>query len=186
MLAQRRDAYQASEGRVSVGYCEQAGQLVPMKAGFPWLELLASQALQQTLLDLDQAFARFFEGRSGYPAFKRRGGSCPGLCWPQGVEVNGRCVWLPKLGWVKARFSRRIEGTAKNVTVRFDGLRWHLDQAFARLFEGRSGYPAFKRRGRSCPVLCWPQGVEFNGRCVWLPKLGWVKARFTQPSFGSQ
>ena len=126
MLAQRRDAYQASEGRVSVGYCEQAGQLVPMKAVFPWLELLPSQALQQTLLDLDQAFARFFEGRSGYPAFKRRGGSCPGLRWPQGVEVNGRCVWLPKLGWVKARFSRRIEGTAKNVTVRFDGLRWHV------------------------------------------------------------
>lgn len=126
MLAQRRDAYKASEGRVRIGYCEQAGQLVPMKAIFPWLELLPSQVLQQSLIDLDQAFTNFFVGRSGHPTFKRHGGSWPGLRWPQGVVVNGRCVWLPKLGWVKARFSRRIEGTAKNATARFDGLCWYV------------------------------------------------------------
>jgi len=126
MLAQRRDAYRASEGRVRIGYGEQAGQLVPMKAIFPWLEELPSQVLQQALIDLDQAFTNFFEGRAGYPAFKRHEGPSPGLRWPQGVEVNGRCVWLPKLGWVKARFSRRIEGAIKNATVRFDGLRWYV------------------------------------------------------------
>ncbi|HXN48031.1 MAG TPA: transposase [Bryobacteraceae bacterium] len=126
MLAQRRDAFKASEGRVRVSYHEQAAQLPPMKEVFPWLSLLPSQALQQTLLNLDQAFVNFFEGRARYPDFKRRSGSPPGIRWPQGVELNGRCVWLPKLGWVKARISRPVEGTIRNATVRFDGLRWQV------------------------------------------------------------
>jgi putative transposase len=126
MLAQRRDAFNASEGRVQVTYYDQAAQLPPMKEVFPWLSLLPSQALQQTLLNLDRAFVNFFEGRTRYPDFKGRSGPQPGIRWPQGVEVNGRCVWLPKLGWVKARVSRPVEGVIKNATVRFDGLRWNV------------------------------------------------------------
>jgi putative transposase len=126
MLAQRRDAFKASEGRVRVNYYDQADQLPAMKEVFPWLSLLPSQALQQTLLNLDSAFANFFEGRARYPDFKRRSGSPPGIRWPQGVEINGRCVWLSKLGWVKARISRPVDGVIKNATVRFDGLRWHV------------------------------------------------------------
>jgi len=126
MLAQRRDAFKASEGRVRVGYNDQAAQLPAMKEVFAWLSLLPSQSLQQTLLNLDQAFVNFFEGRTGYPDFKRRCGPPPGIRWPQGVQLNGRCVWLPKLGWVKARISRPVDGVIKNATVRFDGLRWHV------------------------------------------------------------
>ena len=126
MLAQRRDAFRASEGRVRVSYHHQAAQLPPMKAVFPWVGLVPSQALQQTLLQLDRAYVNFFEGRAKYPDFKRRSGAAPGIRWPQGVEINGRCVWLPKLGWVKARMSQRLEGIIKNATVRFDGLRWHV------------------------------------------------------------
>ena len=126
MLRQRSESYKASEGRVKVGYREQAAQLAPMKEMFPWLGVLPSQVLQQTLMDLDRAFVNFFEGRGKYPAIKRKSGSSPGLRWPQGVKVNGRCVWLPKLGWIKARFSRPVCGTIKRATVRFDGLRWHV------------------------------------------------------------
>jgi putative transposase len=126
MLAQRRDAFRASEGRVRVSYYDQAAQLPHMKAMLPWMALVPSQALQQTLMDLDRAYINFFEGRAGYPALKKRSGSSPGIRWPQGAQVNGRCVWLPKLGWVKARLSRKVEGLIKNATVRFDGLHWHV------------------------------------------------------------
>jgi putative transposase len=125
MLAQRRDAYNASEGRVKVGYHAQAAQLPFMKQVFPWLGLLPSQALQQTLLDLDLAYLNFFEGRAKYPAFKRRGFGNPGIRWPQGVEINGRCIWFPKLGWLKARFSRQLAGAIKSATIKFDGLHWY-------------------------------------------------------------
>lgn len=126
MLAQRSDSYTASEGRVKLGYTQQAGQLPAMKAFFPWLGEVPSQVLQQTLMDLDAAFHRFFEKKAGYPAFKSKKQGNPGLRWPQGVEINGRAIWLPKLGWVKVRFSRKVAGEIKSATVRFDGLRWFV------------------------------------------------------------
>ena len=126
MLAQRRDAFRGSEGRVRVDYFDQAAQLPAMKEMLPWMALVPSQALQQTLRDLERAFINFFEGRASYPALKRRSGPSPGVRWPQGAQVNGRCVWLPKLGWVKARLCRTVEGVIKNATVRFDGLHWQV------------------------------------------------------------
>src|SRR5580698_3140050 len=126
MLAQRRDAFRASEGRVRISYFDQAAQLPAMKAMLPWMAEAPSQALQQTLRDLDRAFVNFFEGRASYPSLKKRSGPSPGVRWPQGAEVNGRCVWLPKLGWIKARLSRKVIGVIRNATVRFDGLHWHV------------------------------------------------------------
>jgi putative transposase len=126
MLAQRLDAYRASEGRVTVGYAAQCTQLPAMKQMFPWLGDVPSQPLQQTLKDLDAAFQRFFEQKAGHPAFKSKRRGNPGLRWPQGVKINGRAIWLPKLGWVKVRFSRKVVGTIKSATVRHDGLRWHV------------------------------------------------------------
>ena len=126
MLAQRRDAFKGSEGRIRTSYHDQSAQLPAMKILFPWLGVVPSQALQQGLLNLDRAFINFFEGRAEYPHFKRASSSKPGIRWPQGVKINGRCVWLPKLGWIKARISRSVEGVIKNATVRFDGLRWHV------------------------------------------------------------
>ena len=166
MLAQRSDSYKASEGRVKVGYGEQAAQLPAMKEMFPWMGLVPSQVLQQTLMDLDRAYVNFFEGRGQYPRFKRKSGSAPGLRWPQGVEVNGRCVWLPKLGRVKARFSRPITGTIKSATVRFDGLDWHV----SLLVEQEVATPAM----REGPAIGLDAGVTeslalSDGRILRLP-----------------
>jgi putative transposase len=66
MLAQRRDAFRGSEGRVRVDYFDQAAQLPAMKEMLPWMALVPSQALQQTLRDLERAFINFFEGRASY------------------------------------------------------------------------------------------------------------------------
>lgn len=138
MLAQRRYTYTASEGRVRVSYADQCAQLPAMKLLFPWLAELPSQVLQQTLRDLDRAFQNFFEKRAGYPAFKSKKNGNPGLRWPQGIEANGQAVYLPKLGWVRTRVSRKPQGTLKSATVRFDGLRWKI----ALLYEIEHQTPA--------------------------------------------
>ena len=70
MLAQRRDAFRGSEGRVRINYFDQSAQLPAMKAMLPWMAEVPSQALQHTLLDLDRAFANFFERRASYPSLK--------------------------------------------------------------------------------------------------------------------
>jgi putative transposase len=191
MLAQRRDAFRGSEGRVRINYYDQASQLPAMKAMLPWMAAVPSQALQQTLRDLDRAFVNFFEGRASSPSLKKRVGPSPGIRWPQGVEVNGRCFWLPKLGWVKARLSQKIEGVIKNATVRFDGVHWHV----AIQVEQEYSRPAMK----PAAVLGIDAGVAVSlatsdGRLIALPvatepeerRLGILARRLSRTEVGSR
>lgn len=76
--------------------------------------------LQQALKDLDRAYKNAFEGRTGFPKFKKRGRR-DSFRYPDPKqfrvdEQNGR-VFLPKLGWVPYRQSRRIEGEVNQITV---------------------------------------------------------------------
>lgn len=64
-------------------YAEQTAQLPAMKQMFPWLGELPSQPLQQTLRDLDKAYANFFEGRAGYPTYVFPGGVTGGVPPPR-------------------------------------------------------------------------------------------------------
>lgn len=86
-------------------------------------------ALQSALKDLDEAFRRFFRKEGGYPKFKRRGDkvsfSEPDVKRFAVDETNSR-IKLPKLGWLRYRKSRGLEGAAKNVTVSLDALGWHV------------------------------------------------------------
>jgi putative transposase len=88
-LHQRDATYRASEGRVYNGYHDHAAQLAPLKLQYPWLrDDSLSQALQQTLMDLDKAYVAFFEGRAGHPKkWRREQGDSFRL--PQGFERNG-------------------------------------------------------------------------------------------------
>lgn len=77
-------------------------------------------ALQNTLKSLDDAFQRFFRKQGGYPNFKRYGEAVgvretDTACFAVD-QVNGR-VKLPKIGWLRYRKSRGIEGVPKIVTV---------------------------------------------------------------------
>ena len=85
-----------------------------------------SQILQQALKDLDKGLQKsFFAKRADFPRFKRKGGH-DAFRYPQGFrldEDNSR-IFLPKIGYVRYRNSRRIEGTPKQVTV--SPVRWQM------------------------------------------------------------
>lgn len=112
---------------VAVNYFDLAGELVDLKADLTWLADVPSQALQQSLKDLDRAYKNFFAGRADFPRFKKRG-IHDSLRYPQGFKLNEgqRQVFLPKVGWVKYRRSRFIEGTIKNMTVSKVGVKWFV------------------------------------------------------------
>lgn len=88
-----------------------------------------SQPLQQTLKNLDRALRDAFNKKSPkrFPRFKKKGmgGSCR---YPQGFKVDeaDSRVFLPKIGWLKYRNSRLIEGTAKNMTLSQSGDSWFV------------------------------------------------------------
>ena len=65
----------------------------------------------------EKAFKNFFEGRTKFPKFKSRFHK-QAIAYPQRVFVtkNGD-VKLPKIGEVRAKITRPIEGKIKTVTV---------------------------------------------------------------------
>jgi transposase len=87
-----------------------------LKVDYPWLKEADSQTLQQTLKNLDRAYINFFEGRAGCPHFKSKHGKQL-IRYPQRFKINGKQIYLPKVGWVKTLFHQPIEGEMKNCTV---------------------------------------------------------------------
>ena len=94
-------------------------RLVELKAAeeTTWLRDADSQALQQAMIHLDDAFGRFFGKRGRHPRFKNRHGR-QSMSYPQRVKVvDGRSLYLPKVGTVRAVLHREIAGRIKTVTV---------------------------------------------------------------------
>lgn len=114
-------------GNKYLRYVDMANLLPAWKAEFPWLKEAPSQALQHVLKNLDRAFVNFFEKRTDYPRFKKRGLG-DSFRFPQGFKLdqgNSR-VFLPKLGWLRYRDSREVLGTVKNITVSGRNGKWFV------------------------------------------------------------
>jgi len=95
---------------------------------YAFLKLSPAQTLQQTLRRLERAFKDAFDKKQPLkkiPTFKKRGDR-DRFSFPQGFKLEGKRIFLPKIGWVNFRKSRDIEGTAKNVTVSRQGIHWFV------------------------------------------------------------
>jgi putative transposase len=116
-LAETRRLYQ--ETGKGLGYESMTVRLPALKQEHEWLKEANAQALQQSLRHLSRAFVNFFERRGKYPRFKDKFGP-QSVQFPQGVKVNEKRVFLPKVGWFKAVIHRPIIGEIKTVTVTRD------------------------------------------------------------------
>jgi putative transposase len=82
-----------------------------------WLSECYSQVFQATTLNLVTAYKNFFQGRAKYPRFKSKKGT-QSIQYPQSVKVVNNSLKFPgRVGTVKAKLHRAIEGTIKTVTV---------------------------------------------------------------------
>ena len=114
-----------------MNYHEQAGELAEAKTDHRWLAEVPGHCLQQTLMDLDKACrahgtfrVRWRSGRRWRPSFR----------FPEGNKMtverlNGRRarVKLPKLGWVRFRLSRPLDGAViRSATLSRDGRCWFV------------------------------------------------------------
>ncbi|MCQ9427448.1 helix-turn-helix domain-containing protein, partial [Pseudomonas sp. LJDD11] len=85
-----------------------------------WLADAPVHPLQQSLKDLERAYANFFAKRADFPRFKKTGRR-DSFRYPDPKQIkldqtNSR-LFLPKLGWLRYRNSREVPGTVKNITV---------------------------------------------------------------------
>jgi len=129
-LDQRQKAYETTGKNLS--NFEQNKELTQLKEApeTSWLSEIHSQVLQQGLKDLDRAFQHFFRRvkkgeKPGYPKFKKKGIN-ESFRFPQGVKVEDSNVFFPKIGWVKFRKSRDIQGKINETTILQEGSDWYV------------------------------------------------------------
>lgn len=94
-----------------------------------WLADAPVHPLQQTLKDLERAYANFFAKRADFPRFKKKG-QHDSFRYPDPKQIkldqNNSRIFLPKLDWMRYRNSREVQGQVKNVTVSRSCGKWFI------------------------------------------------------------
>jgi len=125
-------------GRRAPGYNEQCAELTAARAEHDWLAAGSQTVQQQALRDFAEAMGNFFRGTHRRPTWRKAGvheGFRQIAVKSRHVErVNRRFgrVWVPKVGWVRFRWSRSVPGGVRSYRVTLDRAgRWHI--AFAHV-----------------------------------------------------
>jgi putative transposase len=120
-LQERRDAHRLE--RKSIRYIDQQNQLPEIKEIRPELKEIHSQVLQDVLRRLDKAFQNFFRrvrernNKAGFPRFRSRKRYDSFTYAQSGFSLKDSKLRLSKIGDVRIKLHRPIEGKVKTLTV---------------------------------------------------------------------
>jgi putative transposase len=110
------------------GFVEQCRQLTEARREFAWLAAGSQTVQQQALRDFAQAMSNFFAGTHRRPTWRKAGRH-------EGVRIVGQRgqhwdvsrvsrktgqVRIPKVGWVRFRWSRKVPDDVKSFRVSRD------------------------------------------------------------------
>jgi len=119
-LARRIDYYKQTGKTLS--FEDQCKELTLLKQQdeYTYLQEADSQALQQVLRDLHQAFLNFFKNPKHFrfPKKKKKRSTPNAFRIPQRVSLNENGVCIPKVGVVEIKQHRPLEGTIKSATIK--------------------------------------------------------------------
>jgi putative transposase len=116
---------------VSVNYHTQAVSLPEVKKFRPEYDSVHSQVLQDVLKRLDKAYQAFFRrvkagAKAGFPRFQGRN-RFDSFTYPQyKIAPKEKHVYLPKIGNVRLRLSRPVDGKVKTATVKREADGWYV------------------------------------------------------------
>ena len=102
------------------GECSKMLTALKTQEDTAWLAEADSTALQQSLRDLEDAFKNFSERMHqgiGFPKFKKKK-SRKTYRTTTAKIVDDSHVWIPKVGLVKARITRPVEGRITSATIK--------------------------------------------------------------------
>ena len=121
-------------------YLEQCRQLTEARAEHEWLRAGSQTVQQQALRDFYQAMRNFYGSTHRRPSWRKAGrdeGFRIVAVKPEHVRRLSRRtgqVWIPKAGWMRFRWSRKVPDGVKSYRVTLDRAgRWHI--AFAAVPE---------------------------------------------------
>lgn len=129
ILATRKNAWEQEQR--SISFYNTMNMLPQLKKDRPELSVAHSQVLQNVCVRVGSAFQGFFrrvkKGQNpGYPRF-RGYGRYNSFTYPQsGFKLLDNKVYISKVGNVRIKLHRPIEGTIKTLTIRRDLLgNWY-------------------------------------------------------------
>jgi putative transposase len=121
-LAKRKDAYEQTGETLNYNACAKDLTALKHNKDTLWLCEVDATALQSALRDLDTAYQNFFRGlkqgkRVGFPKFKSKKDNHKSYKCKMNIKVLDKAVQLPKLGKVKCRVSKEVQGRILSATV---------------------------------------------------------------------
>lgn len=118
-LDRRIKEYQAEKKNVSAFTLMTELTQLKKQPEYDWLKLSVAQSLQQSIVNMDKAFTRFFKQKKGFPKFKSKHKGTHHVGFPQNTKIDFEAgkVSLPKLGWIKTKISRDFYGNIKTSTI---------------------------------------------------------------------
>ena len=128
-LEHRVTAYK-SMGK-SISYKDQAAELSLIKEEFPEFKNVYSQVLQNVLKRMDNSFRNFFNRvkrgeKPGFPRFKGKD-FFNSICYPQsGFRLIGDKIELSKIGLIKIKLHRKMEGQLKTCSIKWEGNQGYV------------------------------------------------------------
>jgi len=123
-LAKRIEVYKTDKSSMSYNQC--SNDLTNLKSENVWLKEVDSISIQSALKDLDTAYQNFFrrlkqgDNKAGFPHFKSKKDNRKSYKTKYingNIQVSENKIKLPKLGLVKCKVSKTIEGRIINATI---------------------------------------------------------------------
>lgn len=132
-VQERRDAWRIN--RESVDFAGQSAQLPDIKEARPEFNGIYSQVLQDTLHRVDKTFKGFFRrvkrgdkarrATAGFPRFRSRA-RYDSFTYPQsGFSLTDGKLTCSKIGKVRIKLHRPVEGKIKTLTIKREAGRWY-------------------------------------------------------------
>jgi putative transposase len=93
-------------------------RLTNLKNEYEWLKEVNSQSLQQSITNLDKAYASFFKAQNNFPKFKKKDKEKQSFNIPQNIKIDNDKLIIPKFKeGVKIVLHRPIKGDIRQATI---------------------------------------------------------------------
>jgi putative transposase len=134
-LSEWQRQYHAGEKPSAIGLKKQWNAMKYER--YPWLDEIHRDAHAQPFTNLQMAFQAFFQNikdrkagkptrKVGYPTFKKKGIHDSFYIANDKVQVGGKRLRIPKLGWVRMREALRFTGKLMSAVVSRTADRWYV------------------------------------------------------------
>ncbi len=125
LLEYSQSEYAATKSNV-INRKDFGRKITALKGEHEFLKQSHVHTLQSAGDDLIRSYRMFFKKQGGYPRFKSRRNAIQSFRYKSGVRIEGKRIFLPKIGWVRCHRSIEEIGEIKTATVKHTAFGWFV------------------------------------------------------------